>query len=130
MSIKEAFFNLCAEAKPAEKNYVSLYQDTSYYGGPEEGGWWGSDTVLVAYQEAATDEEAEAMVRQVRQLAEQLSAEAKDIFNRQCLAETQWLEARGLDDDFLREVDGEQRFWVTTEHTPGSCNHEGSRHYE
>ena len=41
--INEAFFNICREAKPAKSSYVSLYVNVPYYGGPEEGGWWGSD---------------------------------------------------------------------------------------
>jgi hypothetical protein len=130
MSIKEAFFDVCASAKPARSSYVSLYADVPFYGGPEEGGWWGSDTVLVAYYECGNDAEAQAVLDKVQALAEQMSKDAKDSFNQQCARECEWLEARGLDDNFLPEVDGEERYYATTESRPGSQAYEGSRHYE
>lgn len=127
--MKEAFFQVCRDAVPAEGSYVSLYVDSPYYGGPEEGGWWGSDTELVAYYKCASRVEADAVKAQVEKLADQLSAEAKTSFGRACHAEVEWLEARGLDADFLPEVDGENRFWVRVESTPGECVSTGSRHY-
>lgn len=130
MSIKAAFFEVCEAAQPAQRAYVSLYVDRPYYGGPEEGGWWGSDTELVAYQEVSNEVDAKAITAQVNTLAAELSKSAKDAFNRNCQAETEWLEARGLDDDYLREVDGAESYWVTTEDRPGSCASQGSRYYE
>ena len=38
MSIKEAFFSVCKDAKSVEQLCVSLYLHTRPYGGPEEGG--------------------------------------------------------------------------------------------
>ena len=129
MSVSEAFFSLCREAQPAEAAYVSLYRTDRWYGGPEEGGWWGSDDVLVAYHRVGSMAEAEAVQAEVRTLAEQLSRESKTAFQRQCAADVQWLEARGLDDSVLREVDGESSFWVAKEAVPGSFAHEGQRGY-
>lgn len=129
MSTKEAFFQIFADAQPAKKSYVSLYVSQPFYGGPEEGGWWGQDDVLVAYQEVLTDEEAEEKAKAVQALADKLTDEAKDSFNRSCAAECEWLEARGLDDDYLPEVSGSDRYWVTTESRPGEHNHEGDRYY-
>lgn len=130
MSTKQAFLEICKTAQPAKKSYVSLYVDLPYYGGPEEGGWWGSDTELVAYQETNSDVEAKELQDQVRALAIDLSRDAKGTFNRRCAAETEWLEARGLDDSFLPEVDGPSHYWVTTEQRPGEHVNQGSRHYE
>jgi hypothetical protein len=130
MSIKQAFFSVCDEAKPAVRHYVSLYATVPYYGGPEEGGWWGSDVELVAYQEVTNDVEAQAISERVEVLAEQLSKQAKDSFGRACQQEMEWLDARGLDADYLPEVDGEESYWVTTESRPGEHAHQGSRHYE
>jgi hypothetical protein len=127
--MKQAFFEVCKEAVPAEGSYVSLYADSPYYGGPEEGGWWGSDTALVAYYKCVSQVEAEAVLAKVEKLAQELSAEAKTSFNRGCRAEVEWLEARGLDADFLPEVDGETRYWVHVEKTPGECVSQGDRHY-
>jgi hypothetical protein len=130
MNEKQAFFEICAAAKPAQSSYVSLYVDLPYYGGPEEGGWWGNDTELVAYHECISDVEAKLVKDAVDALAEKLSKDAKDSFYRRCAAECEWLEARGLDSGFLPEVDGEERYWVTVEERPGEHGHQGSRHYE
>lgn len=130
MSTKEAFFTVCDDAQPAESHYLSLYVSVPYYGGPEEGGWWGSDTHLVAYKHFDTLEALEAAKAKVEALAEELNEQAKRDFGDQCLREMEWLDARGLDADYLPEVDGESSYWVTTEDVPGSMSRQGCRHYE
>lgn len=130
MSEREAFFQVCQDAQPAKAYYVSLYRTEPYYGGPEEGGWWGHDRTLVAYQECQDEETARYLERRVETLADKLSREAKNDFNRQCAAEMEWLEARGLDADYLPEVDGEIVYWVTVETQPGEHTSTGPRHYE
>ena len=128
--LAEAFFTVCNEAKPAQGHYVSLYVDVPFYGGPEEGGWWGHDCSLVAYQWCSTEEEVEAKREAVEKLAKEKSEQAKREFGEHCLRQTEWLEARGLDDSFLPEVDGEERYYVVIEDTPGSQESQGCRHYE
>ena len=130
MSIQEAFFDVCRDAKPAESHYVSLYASVPYYGGPEEGGWWGSDTVLIAYECFDTEEAADAAEAKVKELAEQLSQQSKREFGEQCLREMEWLDARGLDADYLPEPDGETNYYVAREASPGSQVSRGCRHYE
>lgn len=129
MSVPEAFFKLCADAVPAEAAFVSLYRTDRWYGGPEEGGWWGSDDVLVAHHRVSSLVEAEAVQAAVRKLASELSKDAKDAFHRQCAEQVRWCEARGLDDSVLREVDGESSFWVAKESRPGEFASEGERGY-
>lgn len=128
--IKEAFFQTCNNAEKAVQKCVSLYISVPFYGGPEEGGWWGSDTHLVAYQVCETEAEAEEKHKAVKELADKLSKEEKDRFGDRCLQEMQWLEERGLDADFLPEVDGESSYFVTVEDNPGENSHIGSRHWE
>jgi hypothetical protein len=128
--INEAFFNICREAKPAKSSYVSLYVNVPYYGGPEEGGWWGSDNVLVAYHQCGNDVEAEHVKAKVEELAKEMSDDAKRSFGRACIAQCEWLEARGLDSDSLPEVDGEESYFVVVEDTPGEHASNGCRHYE
>ena len=128
-TISEAFFRTCSDAVPARSSYVSLYVSTPYYGGPEEGGWWGSDTTLVAYRRCSTDEEASAVAEEVKAVAEEMSLEAKKSFGRACLSQTAWLEARGLDDNSLPEVDGEASYFIAREEQPGSLARCGDRHY-
>jgi hypothetical protein len=130
MSLREAFFGVCKDATPAKTFYVSLYSNHPYYGGPEEGGWWGSDTVLEAYQRFDTEEAAQLAKAAVEKLAEELNADAKRQFGQQCLNEMEWLEARGLDADYLPEVDGEESFFVAIEEVAGENAHQGCRHYE
>lgn len=127
---KAAFFAVCDKAEPASSYYLSLYREVPFYGGPEEGGWWGRDTELVAYQEFPTSEAVVAAYEQARLLALKLSKEQKDAFNQACAAECEWLEARGLDADFLPEVDGEIYYFTAIEERPGGLTSKGSRHYE
>ena len=130
MSTSEAFFSVCDDAQPAESHYLSLYVSVPYYGGPEEGGWWGSDTALVAYKHFDTSEALEAARAKVAALAVELTDQARRDFGQQCLREMAWCDARGLDADYLPEVDGESSYSVVTEDVPGSMVSEGCRHYE
>ena len=128
--MKDAFFTACKEAVPAASNFVSLYLNTPFYGGPEEGGWWGNDTSLVASQEYSTQQTAELAKTHVEKLAEKATADSKRAYSERCLAETEWLDARGLDDSFLPEVDGSAEYFVVVETRAGSCESRGCRHYE
>jgi len=129
-NIRSAFKRICKEAKRAESVYVSLYVNVPYYGGPEEGGWWGSDTFLVEYQEFQTQEEAEEVVDAIKELAKELTTKAKRAFQERCRSEVEFLEERGLDDDFLPEVDGDETYFVAVEEGVGSLARRGMRHYE
>jgi hypothetical protein len=101
-----------------------------FYGGPEEGGWWGHDTVLEAYQQFPTKEAAEAAKLEVEKFASEMNGIRKREFGEYCLNSMEWLEARGLDADFLPEPDGETEYFVTIEDTPGEQVHQDCRHYE
>lgn len=128
--LKEAFFDVCRDAKPPQCSYVSLYVSVPYYGGPEEGGWWGSDEMLVAYHRCASEEESELILSRVQELAKELSDEARRSFCQQCERECEWLESRGLESDFLPEVDGETAYFAVVESIPGQNARTGSRHYD
>lgn len=128
--IHEAFFSICKEAKPATANYVSLYASVPYYGGPEEGGWWGRDVRLIAYHCFDTTEQAMVAIDQINELVRQMNADEKRAFGEQCLREMEWLEARGLDADYLPEPDGETTYFICSEDTLGSRVSNGPRHYE
>lgn len=110
--IQQAFETVCKQAKPAEGFYVVLMENCPYYGGPEEGGWWGNDRIVCAYQWCDTEEEAEAVAEAVRKLAKELKEESQKEYGEQCLREMDWLEARGLDADFLPEPDGPSDYYV------------------
>ncbi len=114
--IKDAFEQTITDAVQVNNTwYLSLFEEIPYYGGPEEGGWWGSDSILQAYKSFETEEAAKLAHAAVIKQAESLSLEARRDYGKQCLQETEWLEARGLEDSFLPEVAGESRFFVTLE---------------
>jgi len=62
----------------------------------------------------------------VESLAQQLSAEARPGFGRACLAQCDWLGARGLDSASLPGVDGEVSYIVLMAGRPGSCAPRGT----
>jgi hypothetical protein len=85
---------------------------------------------LVASQKFGTAEAADAAAQEVQKLADELSKDARDGYLRGCAAQTEWLEARGLDDSFLPEVDGEDSYAVYVEEVRGGHAYESSRHWE
>ena len=129
-NIRDSFLRLCADPIAANGHYVCLYIRKPFYGGPEEGGWWGSDTELVAYQRVSSDEEADVLVERIEAMAEELNEQAKREFGKGCLRQMEWLEQRGLDSDFLPEVDGEESYFVVQEDRPGAAARQGSRHWD
>lgn len=129
-NIKEAFFQLIENIEKPERVFVSLYIQIPYYGGPEEGGWWGADTHLVAYTQCVCEEDAKLLLGRIEAYTDDLNKEEKKRFGQRCLEEMNWLEARGLDADYLPEVDGESSYFVVTETTLGSNEQKGPRHYE
>jgi hypothetical protein len=128
--VKDAFFAACKEAVPAASNFVSLYLRSPFYGGAEEGGWWGNDVSLIASQEYCNEKTADLAKCHVEKLAEKATGDAKRAFGEKCLAECEWLDARGLDADFLPEVDGNAEYFVIVESRAGSQESRGCRHYE
>lgn len=111
--LKAAFEQVCKDAQASTGFYVTLWRKEPFYGGPEEGGWWGHDLIVEAYQKFATYEAAAAARDAVAKLAEELTEEARKGFGDQCLREMAWCEARGLDADYLPEPDGEESYFVT-----------------
>ena len=127
--IREAFDKVCEDAREPEGAYVCLMERTPFYGGPEEGGWWGCDTDVVEYKWFSTTEEAESVRAKVDELAEEFKAESVRSHGEHCLREMEWLEARGLDADYLPEPDGPSDYYVTVaDKVP--TGRSGCRHYE
>lgn len=128
--INSAFHAICTESTEPERIWLSLYRVDQYYGGPEEGGWYGSDYVLTASQQFTTHGALDAAATRITALANDLTDQGKRAFGENCLRETEWLDARGLDDDFLPEPDGPTRYVVIQEEVRGSSESQGPRHYE
>ena len=131
--IQSAFRSVCAAAAPSDRGdcrHVSLYRQERYYGGPEEGGWWGTDWFLIESREYMTEAAARAAAAAAEALAAQLSREAVAAHSARCAAECDWLDARGLDSDSLPEPDGPDAFCIRVERSPGDRESRGPRHYE
>ena len=132
MSISQAFAEVCKNAKSKRLVYLSLYRSDPFYGGPEEGGWWGSDTHLVAYEEFSSNKEALLALEKVEKFAETLEIRGKIAYGMNCQEQIEWCEARGIEDSntVFGEVDGPSRFFCRTEYELGRHEHRGTRHYE
>ena len=127
--MQSAFDGVCKEAKLAKGAYVSLMVKVPYYGGSEEGGWWGYDTHLVKYQWYQIEEEAQAAKDRVLKLADELGAQAKREDDAAMARSCEWLEQRGLDANFMPEPDGPEEYYVVmSDHLPSGRT--GSRQYE
>lgn len=57
--IEAAFDAICTEAQRTDQWYVCLMVSVPFYGGPEEGGWWGEDSHCVKFQCFPTEDMAE-----------------------------------------------------------------------
>jgi hypothetical protein len=129
MSVKNSFFTVCDEAKPAAKIYVSLYISTPFYGGSEEGGWWGSDVELVASQPFMDETAAESAKKAVDELTEVSNDELRAEYGEQCQKELDFMERNNLGENFLPEVDGEAYYFVSIETIKGEQVSSGTRQW-
>lgn len=123
------FYEICKNASPAGKYYVSLYAKSQYYGGHEEGGWWGTDIHLVASQEFSTLASAEVALEQIQTLAKQRTDDERDRYGKRCIEQLAWLDERGLDADYLPD-EAPDTYFVVVEERVGSRESQGVRHYE
>lgn len=132
MTIKESFFSICKDAKPAQSWFVSLYMAEQWYGGPEEGGWWGTTTTRIASQEFTSEEIAEDAKNMAEALAKKLTEKAKHQHGEQCLAELDFCERHGIDDsnDVFGEVGGRTIYSIYVEETSGQHEYSTSPYYE
>ena len=110
--IQEAFNRVCKKARKPHRWYVVLFERVSFYGGPEEGGWWGSDSIVRGYQQFPSRKLANEAKEAVDKFAYSLTQQAKREDGAYCLRSMEWLEERGLEADFLPEPDGPSEYYV------------------
>jgi hypothetical protein len=129
-NISQAFDFLVPDATPCQRYFVVLWRRIPFYGGPQEGGWWGADTIPVKYTEAATEEAAEQLRANILAHAEELSREASRDHGRACLTQLAWCEERGIDDSnsVFGEDDGAEEHFVTVQTELPEAQY-GERHY-
>ena len=115
---------------PEDKTYLSLYTTQSGYGGPEEGGWEWTDHILVGYAPFANERLAEMAQASLEKTIEDENEQVRQAKDRQCAQECDWLEERGLDDDFLNPPTSPDQYYLVIESKPGENESQGCRHYE
>lgn len=119
------------EAVAAQPHYVSLYEDVPFYGGAEEGGWWGNDRILREYILTPSLAAAEALRYQIEITATELTQEAKRSHAEACLAQCENAWSRGVEPETIYGEDaGPSAYVVRIETVPGAAAYRGCRHYE
>lgn len=113
--IQEAFDQLISDAiwPNGQRWYLILVETIEAYGGPEEGGWTYPIQSLLAYKDFPSEEQADAARASVEKLAEELARDAREAHGRMCLEQMEWLDARGLESDYLPEVDSPAQYSVS-----------------
>lgn len=126
--LRDAYHRVIENAESAGRKYVSLYVRAEYYGGPEEGGWWGHDSILESYVEVSNMDMAERIYNDVYAEVERMNAERKADHNaalsRQC--DEAWNRGEDLDDVGYA---GPDEYFVVIESVPGECASVGERCY-
>ena len=130
--ISAAFHAIAPNASTPAPYAVTLYVSVPYYGGPEEGGWYGRDVQLVAWNEYPSQMAALHAAQKMAEKAKEMSEVATRAHGEQCNREMEWCDARGLDYDYLPEPDGPESYFTKVEPV-GEVGREasrGSRQYE
>lgn len=115
--LESAFNAICTNAQEPEEWYVCLIESFQAYGGPEEGGWWYTVQAVAAYQQFPARILAKRAAAKVNELAKELENQARATYGEHCLRSMEWLEARGLDADFMPEPDGPSEYRVEISRT-------------
>jgi hypothetical protein len=105
--------------------FISLYEYYQSYGGAEEGGWWYHQSFLQESYECLNGEQADQIRQEMQDFAEELNEASKRQHDKHLSESLDWLEARGLDADYLPEPDGPTEYGITNERFPGE-SHTGS----
>lgn len=123
-----AFNAICTEAKSHHQQwFVCLMESVATYGGPEEGGWWNHSTYVVESQRFDSEQAANEAAEKIKEMAEQLSIAQSRREGEECLRSLDWLEARGLDPDFLPEPSRTDYFVGVYDHLPQDCDRSSMR---
>ena len=109
----------CDNQQQPEYKYISLYETDRCFGGHEEGGWWYDKSYLQESYECLNEEQAQTILDEMKEFANELNQQSIRQHSLHCANSMEWLEARGLDADFLPEPDGPSTYRFNTEQYPG-----------
>ena len=122
----EAFGQICNKARRNHQQWwVCLMESVASYGGPEEGGWWNHSTAVVMAQAFDSEEAAREAAEQIKVMAEHLATAQHRLAGQACLDSLDWLEARGLDPDYLPEPSRTDFFVGVYDRLPQDCDRSG-----
>lgn len=125
----QAWNEIMEDAEEAEACIVSLYNVERYYGGPEEGGWWGNLYILKEYVRCSNRVAAERLQEKLQQRCIELNKEEEKLDAELCLRHCERAYARGEDvDDY--GYDGPSSYSVFIEKIPGENQITERAHYE
>lgn len=110
--------------------YVSIYRKERYYGGPEEGGWYGTDVILESSVQVKTETLAEELRDRLLGVAVEKTKTAKKQWSNLCQRELEAAEARLIDPLSLPEPNLPDEYVIHIEQKKGSFERRGSRYYE
>lgn len=125
----QAWDAIVEDSEVAQECYLSLYKVEPYYGGPEEGGWWGYLHILQKYCKCSSRAQAEMLMEKLQDHCKELTEEAKKADGDDCLRHMERADRRGEDvsDD---GYDGPSRYYMTIESMPGQNQVTTRSHYE
>jgi len=112
----------CESPRQKESKFISLYESHQCYGGAEEGGWWYHQSFLQESYECLNGEQADQIRQEMQDFAEELNEASKRQHDKHLSESLDWLEARGLDADYLPEPDGPTEYGITNERFPGESH--------
>jgi hypothetical protein len=125
----QAWNEIMEDAQEAEQCVVSMYSIEPYYGGPEEGGWWGNLLILKEFVRCTTRDAAEKLQEKIQERCSELNLDARKADGEHCLRQIERADARGEDiDDY--GYDGPSSYNVIIEKFPGENQVTERSHYE
>jgi hypothetical protein len=125
----QAWDEIIEDSEVAQECYLSLYENVPYYGGPEEGGWWGYLQILQKYCKCSSHKQAEMLSDKLRKHCEELTEDAKKADGEDCLRHMERADRRGEDvsDD---GYEGPSTYFMQIESIPGQNQNTTRSHYE
>jgi len=113
-----------------EPVFVSVYRKERFYGGPEEGGWYGTDMFL----ERSVQVKSKTLARELKaRWTEWATGKTKDArldWSNLCQRELDAAEAKLIDPLSLPEPNLPDEYIIHIETKKGSLERRGSRQYE
>lgn len=127
MDLREIFHAVCENAQQSEGKYLCLMARVPYYGGPEEGGWWGEDHIVESYQFCENQVILDKILTEINELVRKENEETKTAYNRFCSDEWERDDSDGPDS--LAVLNGPSELFIEIQDNVPQSRY-GNRYYE